>query len=158
MANRIISRTTGVPANTRAGVKFGQVFSYLDKRGNVREEQFLQIGSSDKHYSIKASNGNLSSSPVAKGSKPIAVVGSFKVTTTFFKDIAKDSRKDFRAQLRIGDVYRAVRNGSAYMHLGELDDGRYFGLNLDTRDFATTGKSDKEVMVVGYGQFDVKTV
>lgn len=158
MATRLISRSAGVPQVTRGSTKFGQVFSYLDKNGSVKKEQFLHIGSSDKNYSIKAGNGELSSAPIKNSSRPIAIVGSFQVSIKFLKDMANDARKDFRAQLRIGDVFRAQKNGSTYLHLGELDDGRFFALNVDTNDFATTGDRDKEVAVVGFGEFEVKTV
>jgi hypothetical protein len=150
-----INKGQAIPA-IRSAVAFGQTFSYIDKKGSPKADILLAVGASDRLYAIKASNGELAGTDLDKGHRAVVINGAFEVKIKPFKD--NGSRQDFRARLQPGDVYRVQRIGAKYLHLGELVNGRYLALNLDSDDYATTTQHDKEVTVVGFGQFIVRTV
>ncbi len=136
---------------TRKDVKFGQIFSFVKKDGTVKPSKFLGLPGSDRFFSVNADTTELSSTPTTKGGKTVAIVGQFKTKITFFKK-KDDYRKDFRGQVRTGDVFRAKDDGATYMHLGSVTDGSFLGLNTSTLDIVRGRKAEKEVVVVGYGQ------
>lgn len=139
----------------RSDVSVGQVFSYLSKKGVIRDEKFLSLGSSDRMYSVKASNGELSGTDLSKGSKPVAIVGTWTARITLFKDPANFARVH-RRHLTVGQGYRANADGETYIHLGVLSNGKYLAFNSKTSDYATTEVGDKEVILCGTSCMDVR--
>ena len=156
--NRVTLTEGSVFQTTRGDAGFGQVFAFKSKKSNVnlREGRYMSLGQSDKLYSINALTGELSSTPLSGRNRPISIVGSFTVTVKPLKN--GEVQSSFRGKLVPGDTFRIKRGGAEYVHVGELDDGRFMALNLDTQDYATTSKSDKQVILHGFASFAAQRV
>lgn len=164
--NVVITRKDGgFQKKLRSEVGYGLVFSYMKKDGSVKPNKFLAFGSTlvgpyTRHFSIKlkpTGAGELASAVLPKGKKKVAVVGKFAVRIRKFKNEA-DQRKSFRSQLQIGDVYYVNKGGKEYVHLGRLNDTRYFALNSASLDYATTDTDKKAVTVIGVANFEAETI
>lgn len=148
-----ITRTQTV-GNTRAAVGVGKVFSYVKKDGTVKPERFIALGASDRLYSVKVGNGELSGTDLSKGKKPVAVLGTWEIIPTVFKDPSSISVQH-RRHLQVGQLFRVKDNGKTYVHLGVLNAGKFLSFSISSNDYAVTEDGDKEVALVGTSSFKV---
>lgn len=164
--NVVITRKgSNFEKKSRSQVAYGHVFSYMKKDGTVKPRKFLAFGSTTvgsyaRHFSVKLQDngmGELASATIEKGRKTVAVIGKFAVRIRKFKSKG-DEFKSFRSQLKIGDVYFVNEGGKEYVHMGRLNDTRYFALNSGSLDYATTDNDKKAVTVIGVANFEAEVI